>query len=51
MTHGWAGYVVDLDRRQLETAPSYASGTTPDWSDRTYGQRVDEFYGVPPYGL
>jgi sporulation protein YlmC with PRC-barrel domain len=45
------GYVVDLDRRQLETAPSYTSGTTPDWSDRTYGQRVDEFYGVPPYGL
>jgi hypothetical protein len=45
------GYVVDLDRRQLETAPSFTSGTIPDWTDRTYGQRVDEFYGVPPYGL
>lgn len=45
------GYVVDLDRRQLETAPSYTSGTAPDWSDRTFGQRVDEFYGVPPYDV
>ena len=45
------GYVVDLDRRELETAPSYTASTMPDWSDRTYGQRVDEFYGVPPYGF
>ena len=45
------GYVVDLDRRQLETAPSYTSSSAPNWSDRTYGHRVDDFYGVPPYGL
>ena len=45
------GYVVDLDRRRLETAPSYTSSTAPNWSDRTYGHRVDEFYGVSPYGL
>ena len=45
------GYVVDLDRRELETAPSYTASTMPDWSDRTYGHRVDEFYGVPPYGF
>jgi hypothetical protein len=44
------GYVVDLDRRRLETAPSYTSTTAPNWSDRTYGHRVDDFYGVPPYG-
>ena len=44
------GYVVDIDRRRLETAPSYTSSTTPNWSDRTYGHRVDDFYGVPPYG-
>ena len=46
-----SGYVVDLDRRRLETAPSYTSSTAPNWSDRTYGHRVDDFYGVPPYGL
>jgi len=43
------GYVVDLDRTRLEKAPSYTSRTAPDWADRTYGHRVDEFYGVPPY--
>jgi hypothetical protein len=45
------GYVVDLDRRRLETAPSYTSSSAPNWSDRTYGHRVDDFYGVTPYGL
>ena len=45
------GYVVDLDRTRLEKAPSYTSRTAPDWADRTYGHRVDEFYGVPPYGF
>jgi sporulation protein YlmC with PRC-barrel domain len=45
------GYVVDLDRTQLEKAPSYTARTAPDWSDRTYGHRVDDFYGVPPYGV
>ena len=45
------GYVVDIDRKRLETAPSYTSSTTPNWSDRTYGHRVDDFYGVPPYGF
>jgi hypothetical protein len=44
------GYVIDLDRRRLETAPSYTSSTAPNWSDRTYLNRVADFYGVPPYG-
>jgi hypothetical protein len=45
------GYVVDIDRTRLETAPSYTSSTAPNWSDRAYGHRVDDYYGVPPYGL
>jgi hypothetical protein len=32
------GYVVDLDRRRLETAPSYSANSLPNWSDPTYGQ-------------
>ena len=44
------GYVVDLDRRRLERAPSYTASSLPNWSDRDYGRRVDEYYGVPPYG-
>ena len=45
------GYVVDLDRSRLGAAPSYTSSTPPNWSDRTYTHRVDDFYGVPPYGF
>jgi hypothetical protein len=48
---GRGGYVVDLDRSRLEAAPSYTSSTPPNWSDRTYAHRVDEFYGVAPYGF
>jgi len=39
------GYVVDLDRSKLERAPSFKSNEDP-WSDRDYGRRVYEYYGV-----
>ena len=39
------GYVVDIDRNRLENAPYYEAGSEPDWSDRSYGQRVDSYYG------
>jgi hypothetical protein len=42
------GYVVDLDRRQLEGAPSFRAEETPNW-DRSFGHRIDNYYGVPPY--
>ncbi len=44
-----AGFVVDLDRSQLQKAPSYTADDQPNWSDRAYGNRIDEFYGMPPY--
>ncbi|HTZ37046.1 MAG TPA: PRC-barrel domain-containing protein [Stellaceae bacterium] len=40
------GYVVDVDREQLERAPSYTAASEPDWS--TYPERIDAFYLVPP---
>lgn len=43
------GYVVDLDRERLEKAPRYTSSDLPDWADVSYGHRLDEYYGVPPY--
>jgi hypothetical protein len=43
------GFVIDLDRSQLEKAPNYTASNVPNWSDRAYGSRIDEFYGVPPY--
>jgi hypothetical protein len=44
------GYVVDIDRRRLERAPSYSATERPNWADRAYGGRIDEYYGVTPYG-
>ena len=41
--------VVDLDRSRLEKAPTYTADDMPNWSDRTYGNRIDEYYGLQPY--
>jgi sporulation protein YlmC with PRC-barrel domain len=39
------GYVVNLDRRRLEGAPSYAANETSLWNDPAYGRRVSDYYG------
>ena len=41
------GYVVDVDRNRLERAPRYTASSLPDWSDRGYRSRIDEYW-VPP---
>ena len=41
------GYVVDVDRARLERAPRYTPSSMPDWSDRGYRSRVDEYW-IPP---
>jgi hypothetical protein len=43
------GYVVDLDRSKLEGAPTYGTSETPNWSDRSWGQQVHDYYGTRPY--
>jgi hypothetical protein len=40
------GYVVDIDRSRLESAPSYAANETTMWDDPTYGRRIDDYYGT-----
>lgn len=40
------GYVVDTDRARLEKAPRFQSSAQPNWSDRGYTGRVDEYWGV-----
>lgn len=47
------GYVISLTREQLEGGPHYDRDSEPDWRDRAYGQRIDDYYGVygvPIYG-
>jgi PRC-barrel domain len=43
------GYVVNLDKQQLEGGPAYDVGTEPDWRDRTYENKIHDYYGVGPY--
>src|ERR1051325_8401154 len=40
------GYRVDVDRAKLEAAPRYTATPEPNWSDRTYTDRVDQHWGV-----
>lgn len=43
------GYVVDLDKNRLESAPSYARNEMPNMADRDWGRRVHDYYGTTPY--
>jgi hypothetical protein len=40
------GYVVDIDKDDLEHAPSFRSGTEPDF-DRDYAGSIYGYYGMP----
>src|ERR1700716_2395923 len=40
------GYVMDADRVRLEKAPRFTSNAQPNWSDRSYAERVDEYWQV-----
>ena len=42
------GYVVNIDKSQLEGAPNYARGTDFTWTP-DYGRKVDKHYNVPTY--
>ncbi len=44
-----AGYVVNLDKSQLEGAPAYDTDDEPNWGDRTYEGKIHDYYGVGPY--
>ncbi|MBV9735943.1 MAG: PRC-barrel domain-containing protein [Acidisphaera sp.] len=43
------GYVVNLDRRTLEGAPSYASDQDVRWEDQQWGRSVHDYYKAEPY--
>ena len=40
------GYVIDADRAKLGNAPRFQSAGQPNWSDRGYSERVDQYWGV-----
>jgi hypothetical protein len=41
------GYRVDLDRARLERSPRYTMSDPPDWSDRDYREKIDDYW-IPP---
>jgi sporulation protein YlmC with PRC-barrel domain len=43
------GYVVNLDKKVLEGAPSYESRDRIDWDDEKWGRRVHDYYGIASY--
>lgn len=43
------GYVVNLDKDTLSGAPTYGNNENVNWEDETWGRRVHDYYGVPPY--
>ena len=42
------GYLVDVDRKTLENAPSYDMDEDFLWTPE-YGRRVDKYYNAPSY--
>lgn len=40
------GYVVNIDKSQLESAPRYTEDEAPTYSDE-YGRKVYDYYGFP----
>jgi hypothetical protein len=42
------GYVVNLDKKQLEGAPNYDRGSEFKWTP-DYGRKVDSYYNVQSY--
>jgi len=45
------GYVVNLDKRTLESAPTYGIDERVDLADEEYGRKLHDYYHVPPYWL
>ena len=41
------GYCVDLNRARLEQSPHYTTSTQPDWADRAYRNKIDQYW-IPP---
>src|SRR6185312_17436470 len=42
-------FVLNVDRRKLETAPGFDKNNWPDMSDSTFGLEVHKHYGQTPW--
>lgn len=44
------GYVVNLDKKYLEEAPTLDNGNTGAWTP-DFGRRIDKYYQAPTYWI
>lgn len=44
-------YAVNLTKEQVQGAPTWRGDEDFDWRDRDWGQRLHDYYRVPPYWL
>lgn len=42
-------FILNADKRTLETAPGFDKDNWPDFGDTTWRSQVYQHYGVPPY--
>jgi len=47
------GFVINLDKKMLENAPSYdpEDAAEVDWGDEAWGRKLHDYYGVQPYWI
>jgi sporulation protein YlmC with PRC-barrel domain len=41
--------VLNVDKEKLKNAPGFDKNSWPNMADRTWGQQIHSYYGVPPY--
>jgi len=42
-------YILNVDQERLKNAPGFERNSWPNMADRTWGERIYSYYGVPPY--
>ncbi len=43
------GYVVNLSKAKLQSAPAFDDQSVPSWTDRRYEEKLLRYYDMPPY--
>jgi len=42
-------FILDVDKRTLETAPGFDKDNWPDMADTAWGAEISRYYGASPY--
>ena len=42
-------FILEVDKKSLESAPGFDKAHWPDMADRVWGAEVNKYYGAKPY--